>query len=173
MLVNMLADRFDDALAAARNISNEMEIQLGQITLREDWAAQNLRFSGKDDEARQAAAAALFRLKGLRAQLGEDRRIDLAEARIRALQGAGPDEVRALVEKARSAAPADKLAAFELELRYAQIYAIAGMVKEALEAIEPILQPPSDTSVKRLELDPAFDAIRNDPEFIAMLERNR
>ncbi len=173
MLVNMLADRFDDALAAARNISNEMEIQLGQITLREDWAAQNLRFSGKVDEARQAAAAALFRLKGLRAQLGEDRRIDLAEARIRALQGAGPDEVRALVEKARSAAPADKLAAFELELRYAQIYAIAGMVKEALAAIEPILQPPSDTSVKRLELDPAFDAIRNDPEFIAMLERNR
>jgi hypothetical protein len=150
-----------------------MEMQLGHITLREDWAAQNLHFMGKGGEARQAAAAALFRLKGMHAQLGEDHRIDLAEARIRALQGADPEEVRSLVAKAKSTAPEDELAAFELELNYAQIYAIAGMVKEAIEAIEPILQPPSDTSVKRVELDPAFDAIRDDPEFMAMMERNR
>ena len=173
MLVNMLARRYDDALAAARSISNEMEMQLGHITLREDWAAQNLHFMGKGGEARQAAAAALFRLKGMHTQLGEDHRIDLAEARIRALQGADPEEVRTLVAKAKSTAPEDELAAFELELNYAQIYAIAGMVKEAIEAIEPILQPPSDTSVKRIELDPAFDAIRDDPEFMAMMERNR
>ncbi len=59
-------------------------------TFREDWAAQNLHFMGSADEARQAAAAALFRLKGLRMELGEDYRVDLAEARVRAIQGAEP-----------------------------------------------------------------------------------
>ncbi len=81
---------------------------------------------GKADEAKQAAAAALFRLKGLRAELGEDHRIDLAEARIRAIQGADPDEVRALVQKSIASVPGDNLAAFEIGYTHAQIFAIAG-----------------------------------------------
>ncbi len=39
--------------------------------------------------------------------------------------------------------------------------------------LEPLLQPPSATSVLTIDLDPAFDAIRDDPEFTAMMERNR
>ncbi len=112
MLVSMLARRFEDALAAARKLPNELEIQYGIITLREDWAAQNLHFMGNTDGARQAASAALFRLKGLRAELGEDHRIDLAEARIRAIQGADPTEIMALVQKSIASVPADNLAAF-------------------------------------------------------------
>jgi len=173
MIVNMLAKRFDEALTVARNTPNELEVQRGLITLREDWAAQNLYFMGKQDEARKAAGAALFRLKGLRAELGEDYRLDLAEARVRALQGAGPEEVRELVQKAISSALADDLVAFQSRLKYAQIFAIAGMAPEVIKMLEPLLQPPSDTSVYRIDLDPAFDGIRNDPEFINMMERNR
>jgi TolB-like protein/lipoprotein NlpI len=173
MLVMKSARRFEEALEAARNISNEAEIQHGTITLREDWAAQVLYFMGKQDEARQAAGAALFRLKGLRTELGEDYRLDLAEARIRALQGAGPDEVRALVQKSDASTPMDAVVAFEARLTFAQIYAIAGMASDTIDMLEPILQSPSDTSVFRVDLDPAFDAIRDDPEFVAMMERNR
>lgn len=173
LLVNILARRYDDALEAARSLSTKLEIGKGLITLREDWAAQILYFMGKADEAGQAAAAALFRLKGLSAELGEDYRIDLAVARIRALQGAARDEVRTLVEKAKSATPEDHLAEFQTRYTYAQIFAIAGMTTDAIEVLESLLPPPSNTSVFRIDLDPAFDGIRDDPEFITMMERNQ
>jgi len=173
MLANMLARRYDDALAAARSLPNELGIGQNLITLREDWAAQNLYFMGKAAEAEQAAAAALFRLKGLSVELGEDYRIDLAVARIRALQGADQEEVRALVEKSKSSAPEDHLREFETRYTYAKIFAIAGMTADAVEVLESLLPPPSDTSVYRIDLDSAFDGVRNDPEFIAMMERNR
>jgi len=173
MLASMLSGRYEAALAAARKLPDELEIQYGLITLREDWAAQNLHFMGKTDEARQAAGAALFRLNGIRTELGEDHRVDLAEARVRALQGAAPEEVRALVQKSIASVPADEVAAFETRLTHAQIFAIAGMSAEAIDMLEPLLKPPSATSVYMVDLDPAFDAIRDDPGFMAMMERNR
>ena len=173
LLVNILARRYDDALEAARSLSPKLEIGKGLITLREDWAAQILYFMGESDEAGQAAAAALFRLKGLSAELGEDYRIDVAAARIRALQGAAQDEIRTLVEKAKASAPDDSLAEFQTRYTYAQIFAIAGMTTDAIEVLESLLPPPSNTSVFRIDLDPAFDGIRKDPEFTAMMERNR
>ena len=173
MLVNTLARRFDDALAAARNLPDEAEIQHGSIEFREDWAAQTLHFMGRSDEARQAAAAALFRIKSLRMDLGEDYRADLAEARVRAIQGDSPETVKTLIERSSRSAPADDLAEFEKRYAYAKIFAIAGMATETVDMLEPLLSPPSETSVYLVDLDPAFDAIRDDSEFKAMMERNR
>jgi len=173
MLANILARRFEDALTAARALSDEMEIQIGEITFREDWAAQILYFMGRQDEARQAAGAALFRLKRLRTELGEDYRIDLAEARVSAIQGVDPDKVRTMVQKSQLSKPTDDVAAIQFDLNYAQIFGIAGMAPEAIKIIESILQPPSSTSVFTVDLDPAFDAIRNNPEFVSMMERYR
>ena len=173
MIVNTLARRFEEALAAARNLPDEAEVQLGTIAFREDWAAQTLHHMGRSDEARQAAAAALFRLKSLRTELGEDYRIDLAEARIRALQGDSPETIKTLVEKSRLAAPQDQLAEFENGYIIAQIFAITGMTAEVIKVLEPLLSPPSEASVYLVDLDPSFDAIRDDPEFKAMMERNR
>lgn len=173
MVVNMLSQRFDEALEASRDIPNDLEIRRGTITLREDWAAQILHYMNKPAEANQAAGAALFRLRGLRTEMGEDYRIDLAEARIRALQGADAEEVRALVHKSMSSAPADSIAEFQFKLVHAQIYGIAGMAHEAAELLESLLQPPSNVSVFRIDLDPAFNDIRDDPAFMAMMMRNR
>lgn len=106
-------------------------------------------------------------------ELGEDHRIDLAEARIRALQGAAPDEVRTLVKKSVSSVPEDNVAIFETGYTHAQIFAIAGMASEAIDMLEPLLKPPSTTSVYVIDLDPAFDSIRDDPGFLALMERNR
>ena len=128
---------------------------------------------GNEDEARQAAAAALFRLKGLHTELGEDYRIDIAEARIRAIQDVAPDELRTLVRKSVSSMPADEVAEFEIQFTHAQIFAIAGMAPEAIERLEPLFEPPSTVSAHIIELDPAFDGIRHDPGFMAMMERNR
>ena len=173
MLANVLAGHYDEALDAARNLPDELEIQRGRIILREDWAAQVLKFMGREDEARQAANAALFRLKAIRSDVGEDYRIDLAEARISAIRGDGADIVGALIQKSMASRPADDLAAFEFKNEYARIYAIAGMAPEAIEMLEPVMQPPSQTSVFTLDLDPAFDGIRDDPAFVAMMQQNR
>jgi len=47
------------------------------------------------------------------------------------------------------------------------------MTTDAIEVLESLLPPPSNTSVFRIDLDPAFDGIRDDPEFITMMERNQ
>jgi len=173
MEVRVAAHRYEEALEAARTLSAGLEIQRGNITLKEDWAAQILHFMGREDEARQAANAALFRLQGLRADMGKDFRIDLAEARLGAIQGGTSEEVRALVQKSMSSQPADDLEAFQVKLTFARIFGIAGMANEAIEILESIWQPPSDTSVFTVDLDPAFDGIRDDPGFVAMMERQR
>ena len=173
MHVNILARRYDEALTAARNLSDKLEIRHGEIILREDWAAQVLHFMGREDEARLAASAALFRLEGLRTELGADHRIDLAEARVKAIQGAALAEVRTLIQKSILSKPNDVLAAFRYTLDYASIFSLAGMTPEAIEMLEPLLLPPSVTSVYKVDLDPAFDGIRGDPEFVAMMERHR
>ena len=121
----------------------------------------------------QAASAALFRLKGLRKDLGEDYRIDRAEARVSAVQGVAPEKVRALVKKSIDSMPEDDLAASEYKLDYARIFAITGLANEAIEILDAILLPPGETSVYTLNLDPAFDDIRDHPEFVAMIERHK
>ncbi len=173
MLARILARQYDEALAAARGIGDELEIQRNRIDLREAWAAQALYFMGRRDEARQAAAAALVRLNGLRSKLGTDYRLDLAEAMVGAIQGAGSEKVRSLVDKSMSSRPTDAVEAFRFKLEYARIFGIAGMTPEAIEMLEPLLQPPSDTSVYTVDLDAAFDAIRDDPDFAAMMEQHR
>jgi len=173
MYARMLSHRFDEALVAARELRDEMEIQRQLITLREDWAAQILYFKGQKDEAVQAANAALFRLKGLRAELGEDYRLNLAEARVTAIHGAQPELIRKLVNKSISSNPPDEVAAIGFNAEYARIFAIAGMLPETIEMLETVLSPPGEYSVFTVDLDPAFDAMRDEPEFIAMMDRHR
>jgi TolB-like protein/Tfp pilus assembly protein PilF len=169
----LLAQQFDKALETARTLSDILEVQRGWIILREDWAAQVLHFMGKREAARQAANAALFRLQGMRAAFGEDYRIDLAEARVRALQGASPEEVQELVQKSMSSMPTDELAAIRFRREYANIFAIAGMAPETISLLETNLSPPSGTSVFMIDLNPVFDDIRDDPDFISMMTRHR
>jgi hypothetical protein len=45
---------------------------------------------------------------------------------------------------------------------------MAGMVTEAVPMLESVLPPPSETSMYIVDLDPAFDSIREAPEFVAM-----
>jgi TolB-like protein len=173
MQLNLFARRYEEALEAARNIPGELEIQREEIYLRESWAALILHLMGRQEEARKAGNAALFRLNSLRAELGEDYRLDLAEAQVRAIQGTDIEKVRALIQRSSSSRPSDAVHAFEFNLICAEVFAIAGMVDEATELVESVLSPPSDTSVHTVDLNPAFDGIRTDPAFMAMMARYR
>jgi TolB-like protein len=173
MSARILAHRFDEALSAARELRDEVEIRRQVVTLREDWAAQILYFSGRQEEAVQAANAAIFRLKSLRAEMGEDYRLNLAEARVTAIRGAETNVVNELVQKSILSNPKDAVLEIRFNIEYAHIYAIAGMLPETIEILEQVLAPPGEYSVFMVDLDPAFDKIRNEPEFVAMLEQYR
>jgi serine/threonine-protein kinase len=173
MLVRLYARQYDEILAAARNISDQLEIQRDVIELREDLSAQILHHMGRYEEAKQAANAALFRLKGLRTTMGDDYRLDLAEARISAILGAAPAKIDTLVQKSKELSPNDDLAEFELKYFYARVFGLAGMVVQAVEMLNPVLRPPSGTSVLIIDLDPAFDSIRDAPEFTSMMKQHR
>jgi len=167
----LYARRFEDALKAARKLPDIVEVQRHLIRLREDWAAQILLYMGREDEARDAANAALFRLQALRSRLGDDYRFDLPEARLHAILDEGEEAVRARVKKAMASGPDDKVDEFRVKLEVARICATAGLAADAMELLESLLRPPSETTRSTIGLDPAFDRIRNEPAFISMMER--
>ena len=167
------AGEFAEALEAARSLTDEMEIQRQVIVLREDHAAEILLFMGQAEESVAAARAGLFRMQALRQKFGDDYRIDLAEARLFALRGDSPEIVRTAVSKAINSQPTDAVEVFQTQYTSARIYAMAGMTAESVAILEPLLSPPSSFSIPWVDLDPAFIGIRDDPEFVAMMERHR
>jgi TolB-like protein/Tfp pilus assembly protein PilF len=173
MVTRTVDRRFEEVLEVARKLPDQMEIQHGVIMLREMWSARILYYMGREDEASAAAEAAQFRLQGLRVKLGDDYRIDLADAQIDAIKGADPETLRNLVQKSVASRPEDKVAEVGFKLDIARIFAMAGMTAETIELLDPLFTPPSETSVYTIGLDPAFDGIREDPEFAAMMERHR
>ena len=169
-----LADRrFDEALEAVRNMRAELEIQRQTINLREGLSALILSHSGRQEEARAAADAAWFRLQGLREQLGDDYRVSHAEAFMGPIRGDSPEQLRERVAHVEATRPADEVEGLRFRYEYASIFAMAGMVEDAVAQLEPEFEPPSEVTVHRIELDPAFDRIRERAEFLEMLGRHR
>jgi TolB-like protein len=174
LLARIYAGRYEEALEATSTMSDKMEIRLGLITLNEDWAAQILYFMGRIDEAKDAVRAAQFRLKGLRAQDNvRAYAVDLAEARMSAILGSDPEVIKGLVQNSMESMPEDEVIVFSFKLEYARTYAIAGLVEESIEILEPLLSAPSETTIHTVDLDPAFDGIRDNVEFAAMMDRHR
>lgn len=169
----LMARRFDEVLKVARNFSADQEIQRDEIVLSESLAAQVLQFMGRRNEAQQAADAALFRLNRLKLELGRDYRTDLAEAMIVAIKGRPEQDIRSLIKRSSETGPPDAVASFERAYSYARVYAIAGMVSDTIDMLEPIFLPPSSTSVFKVKLDPAFDNIRSNAGFQKMMERHK
>ncbi len=173
MTTLVYAHRFEEALESAREMPDDLEIQLQYISLREMWAARLLKYMDQDDAATAAANAALFRIKRLTNTLGDDYRLDLARAQISPMLGESNDVVRTHVQKSMETQPQDDLESSRFKLSYARIYALAGMTTDSINILEPLFTPPSETSVHTVDLDPAFDEIREAPEFLAMMGRYR
>ncbi len=170
--VRTLAERYREALeVATADWPQEREIRRQSIVLGEDLQAQLYRFMGDQRTAREAAVTALERLKTLAAQLGDDYRLYLPRARMYAILGE-PGQVRAMIKRSIEASPRDAVEEMSRRQEYARCYALAGLAGDAVAMLEPLLSPPSDTSLAEVRLDPAFEGIRESAEFKAMLERH-
>ena len=93
----------------------------------------------------------------------------LAHALIERMQ----DHDRAKEQGKRKHALTDAVENARFQLEYARIFAAAGMADDSIRLLEPLFSPPSETSTFTVDLDPVFDGIRDEPEFVAMMERNR
>ncbi|NND45128.1 MAG: hypothetical protein HKN58_07375 [Xanthomonadales bacterium] len=169
----ILARRFDEALEAAQSMPADFEVQRQLIVLREALAAQIHFYTGSPEAAVEAARAAMFRLNGLRQQLGNDYRILHAEAQMSPVLGESGPELLARIDKARAAEPVDAVTHFQREYERAQALAMAGMAEEATQALDAVLSGPNETPPVYVDADPAFDGIRENTEFIEMLGRHR
>jgi len=57
----------------------------------------------------------------------------------------------------------------QITAQVAEVYSILGDKDEAIEMLEGLLNRPSEVTVATLKLDPAWDPLRNDPRFQALL----
>jgi len=82
-------------------------------------------------------------------------------------------KVSELVEKIVSTKPADAVEDMRFRYLFAQSYARAGMADESIATLDLLFSGQSTHSVAWVELDPAFNHIRNEPDFIALMDRHR
>jgi hypothetical protein len=157
-------------LETAEAMDESLEVQRQLILLREDLMAQVHHFMGNTEASRAAADAAWFRLQTLRDSLGDDYRILLAEARIAALRGAPAGELQTRVERARNERPFDGLETPRTDFEATRVFALAGLANHAIALLEPLFTSPGPVTTFTIEVDPAFDDIRDDPGFVAMME---
>ncbi|MCH6573221.1 MAG: hypothetical protein IH809_06210 [Proteobacteria bacterium] len=140
--------------------------------MKEAIAAEILHFAGRTSESREQARIALERLEQMKSKAPDDYRIYAPEAKMLAILGDADGSVAA-VEKSLQLNPADAVANMQIRYQLVRGLAIAGEKKRSIEMLDSLIPPPTVISVPYVEKDPAFDGIRDDPAFIAMLDRHR
>ncbi len=170
--VKIMAGQFEAALQTVRAWQPEWEINRSDITLKEQLVAWTLMFMGRETEAREQALKALARLDVMEKQNPGDYRIPAAKLSAYAVLGER-QKVKQLASQFLAARPADAVQEIVENSNLAQNYALAGMTDESVKMLDPLLAGPGDYSVKWLKLDPYFNRIREQPEFMALMERYR
>lgn len=168
----MMTGHFDSALEIAQRWSAEWEIDVSSINLRENLIARSMKALGLAADASEYAQQSLNRLAQKKQQGLDDFRVAAAEVEAYGILG-DKQKVSELVAKVLFSKPADAVEDFKFRYRFAQSYAYAGMPDESIATLDALLSGISGISVPYLELDPAFNSIRNTPEFTALLERHR
>ena len=170
--ITMISRQFEAALRATDSWLPEWEIALSEIILKEHYRAEILMFMDREQDARKEAQTAIKRLEEIEKQFPGDYRVLDGKLRAYAVLG-DRQEVSDLYEQLWSARPVDAVRTLIDEYGAAQSFALAGMSEQCITKLDSILSGNNATSFKWVELDPYFNHIRNEPEFIAMMEQHR
>ncbi len=170
--VLVMARRFDEALELTANWPVEWEQQRHLLILREASAAEILHFAGRESDSREQAKLALARLEQMKLGSPDDYRIYTPEAIMLAIMG-DAEGCLAAVEKTLQLKPVDAVTDMQIRYQLARSLAIAGEIGRSTGMLDSLIPPPTTISVRFVELDPAFDGVRDDPAFVEMLDRHR
>jgi tetratricopeptide (TPR) repeat protein len=168
----LLARDFAGAQQFANAWPPEHEIWRMRYYLKETLSATAYRLAGDLDLARTAANQALERLLASDGQFPDDYRKHFALA----LAYAAASDRDGMIEQsglALAQAPHDAWTGFENSYYIARAMALVGEKDRALTLLEPLLPGPSMVSVRYVELDPHWDGLRDDPDFVTLLNRYR
>ena len=105
--------------------------------------------------------------------MGDDYRLLHAQVMVAALRGENSDSLLQRIDLAMAARPKDAVEELIADYELAQALALSGDPDAVVEFIAPRLSPPGIFTPPYLELDPAFDAVRDDLAFNSLLEQHR
>ncbi|MCB1182513.1 protein kinase [bacterium] len=172
-LVELLDRRFEAALERLDACGGE-PLQAGSFYLPADLErGMALRAAGRDAEARPALQRAAAALADLVAAFPDDHRYHAALG----LAAAALGRAEEAVAEARRATDLDSLARDALSapvplINLALVHATLGQVDPAVAALDEALAIPSIMSTAWLRADPRWDAIRDAPAFVRLLDRH-
>jgi TolB-like protein/Tfp pilus assembly protein PilF len=169
----LLQRKYKEVLETAQTSSDDLfAVVPGSLALK--YFAIGLAQKGLHDET--SARAALLKAKNIceeqlkQKQDDPDLRVQLAKL------NAWLGEREAALSEAQRATqlrPESK-DAFEgpqITAQVAEVYAILGDNDRAIDLLDGLLNRPSDVTVSNLKLNPAWDPLRNDPRFQALLTK--
>ena len=168
----LLARDFEGAQRFATDWTSEFETWRMRYYLSEALSATAYRLSGDLESARKTAGQALGRLLAPDSEFPDDYRKHFALAQVYAAANDRAGTVEQ-ADLAFSTEPVDVLVEMENSYYTARALALVGEKERALKLLEPLLPGPSAVSVRYVELDPHWDGLRDDPDFIALLNRYR
>ncbi len=133
-----------------------------------------LRWLGRESEALAVAVELMdvverMNALDLRDAAGRARRLAFAQSRL-----GRADEAATTMRRAMDASgEREALYRWKDEVELAQIYAYAGRARPCVEVLAKLITVPSGVTVPRLKADPAWDKVRDDPAFQALLNDPR
>ena len=167
----LLSRNFEAARAFARAWDGGLEVVRQAYRPRELLVAITHFLAGDEDVAAASARRGIERLNE-DPRFIDDYRKAMALAQLHALAG----DTQSALENADlmlATRPADAVEEMTDDYRLACALALAGEKARALALLEPLLPGPSWISVRYVELDPHWDGLRDDPDFIALLDAYR
>ena len=137
------------------------------------FCGTTLKMSGDTDGARVHFVAAQSEIERLLEDQPKDLRFKITLADIKANLGNGDEAVNLATEVLDNMPPSlDASASANYRLYAVKAYLTAGDFDSAINELDAYLSSPSVWAIEGLLPDPRFDPIREDPQFVALVDRH-
>jgi len=165
----LIGGEFDDLILGMSVDAEDPQYQCA-CYLQKAWVH---RVAGRPEMARAYFDSAAIQAAQNPASSNPDVAANLRGQHARNLARAGrTDEARSVLAEAM-AMPVSDAAVPSVRRRWAQTYAELGDAENTVAQLEPLLNEPSLVTIHTLETRLAWEMIRDDPAFRAMLDRHR